>query len=367
MIASVPSAEPALLAPYDDIIDVRSPAEFAEDHVPGAINLPVLDNAERAEVGTIYVQQSRFLARRIGAAKVARNIAAHLETALADRPGGWAPLIYCWRGGQRSNAMATVLEQVGWRVAVLAGGYRTYRRRVSAALYDAAPDFQVVLLDGQTGVAKTEMLGFLEAMGVQTLDLEALAAHRGSLFGALPGQAQPHQKGFESALLARLDDLDRARPIVVEAESSKVGDLNVPPMLWKAMLAAPRIELAAPVPERARYLTRAYADIIADPATLDSILGKLPIHHGREQRAEWRALADAGAYEALAASLIERHYDAAYDRSRRTDRRPCLARIELDHLDADSLRRAAARIAQTVNCWTPAPWTTLPPPPPRPA
>jgi tRNA 2-selenouridine synthase len=367
MITTLPSADPAGFAAFDDIIDVRSPAEFAEDHVPGAINLPVLDNAERAEVGEIYVQRSRFLARRIGAAKVARNIALHLETALADRPGSWAPLIYCWRGGQRSNAMATVLSQVGWRVAVLAGGYRTYRRRVAAALYDAAPDFQVVLLDGQTGVAKTEVLRGLAEIGVQTLDLEALAAHRGSLFGALPGQSQPHQKGFESALLARLDALDRARPIVVEAESSKVGDLNLPPTLWKAMLAAPRVELAAPVAERAWYLTRAYADIIADPATLDSILGKLPIHHGREQRAEWRALADAGDFEALAASLIERHYDAAYDRSRRADRRPCVARIELERLDAASLRRAAARIAQTVNAWTLAPWTTFPSLPHRPA
>jgi tRNA 2-selenouridine synthase len=348
MIAVLPAADPALLASFDDIIDVRSPAEFAEDHVPGAINLPVLDNAERAEVGTIYVRQSRFLARRIGAAKVARNIAAHLESTLADRSGGWAPLIYCWRGGQRSNAFATVLEQVGWRVAVLTGGYRTYRRRVAAALYDAEPDFQVVLLDGQTGVAKTQALQLLAALGVQTLDLEALAAHRGSLFGALPGRPQPHQKTFESALLARLDALDRTRPIVVEAESSKVGDLNLPPMLWKAMLAAPRIELAAPIAERARYLTLAYADIIADPAALESVLARLPVHHGRERRAEWRALARAGDFEALAASLIERHYDAAYDRSRRTDRRPCLARIELDRLDTDSLRRAAARIAETI-------------------
>src|SRR5436190_11372611 len=175
------------LARFDLLIDVRSPAEFAEDHVPGAVNLPVLSDAERAEVGTIYVQESRFKARRVGAAYVARNVARHLETALADRDGGFAPLIYCWRGGMRSNAMATILSQVGWRTTVLAGGYRTYRREVTQRLYDGELSLRFVLLDGHTGSAKTEMLGRLAARGFQTLDLEGLAEHRGSLFGALAG------------------------------------------------------------------------------------------------------------------------------------------------------------------------------------
>jgi tRNA 2-selenouridine synthase len=348
MIQTLVSADPAGFVGFDDIVDVRSPAEFAEDHVPGAINLPVLDNDERARVGTIYVQESRFKARRLGAALVARNIARHLEEGLKDKPGSWAPLVYCWRGGQRSNAMATVLDQVGWRPSVLAGGYKTYRRRVTAALYDAEPDFRVILLDGYTGVAKTEVLGRLAALGVQTLDLEGLAAHRGSLFGALPGHPQPHQKGFESALLSRIDALDRARPVVVEAESSKVGELNVPPMLWKAMLAAPCIELAAPREARARYLTCAYGDIIADPAALDETLGKLPIHFGKARLAEWRALAAAEAYTDLAAELIEHHYDPAYERSRRKDTRPCLQVVAARDLEPADLDAAAARIAGIV-------------------
>jgi tRNA 2-selenouridine synthase len=348
MIQTLASADPAGFAGFDDIVDVRSPAEFAEDHVPGAVNLAVLDNDERAQVGTIYVQESRFKARRLGAALVARNIARHLEEGLKDKPGSWAPLVYCWRGGQRSNAMATVLDQVGWRPTVLAGGYKTYRRRVTAALYNAEPDLRVVLLDGYTGVAKTEVLQRLAGLGVQTLDLEGLAAHRGSLFGALPGQPQPHQKGFESALLARIDGLDRARPVVVEAESSKVGELNVPPTLWKAMLAAPRIDLAAPRAARALYLTCAYRDIIADPATLDETLGKLPIHFGKERVAEWRALAAAGAYMELAATLMEHHYDPAYERSRRKETRPCVEVVSLDDLEPASLDAAAALIARIV-------------------
>ncbi len=348
MIQTLASADPAALAGFDDIIDVRSPAEFAEDHIPGAISLPVLDNDERARVGTIYVQQSRFLARRIGAALVARNIARHLEDGLKDKPGSWAPLVYCWRGGQRSNAMATVLEQVGWRVSLLAGGYKTYRRRVNAALYDAEPDFQVVLLDGYTGVAKTEVLHRLAALGVQTLDLEGLAAHRGSLFGAVAGTAQPHQKGFESALLARLDRLDRSRPIVVEAESSKVGDLNLPPTLWKAMLAAPRFELAAAREARARYLTLAYQDIIADPGALMEALAKLPIHHGKARLCEWMAMAQSGDFIPLAAGLIEDHYDPAYERSLRREGRRTLGTIFLPDFDGASLRDAAVLIADSL-------------------
>ena len=188
MTEAIVSLDPASLTRFDDIIDVRSPAEFAEDHIPrGQISLPVLSDAERALVGTIYVQDSRFKARRIGAALVARNIAAHLEGSLKDKSGGWAPLVYCWRGGQRSGAMATVLAQVGWRTAVVAGGYKTWRRRVTAALYDGVPPRRLILLDGYTGSAKTEILHRLTALGVQTLDLEGLADHRGSLFGGLAG------------------------------------------------------------------------------------------------------------------------------------------------------------------------------------
>src|SRR6185436_4475150 len=212
------SADAASLARFEAIIDVRSPAEFAEDHVPGAENLPVLDDAERAQIGTIYVQESRFKARRLGAALVARNIARHLENALSDRPGGFRPLVYCWRGGQRSNAMATVLDQVGWPTTVLAGGYRTYRRHVQRRLYEEGHALEVILLSGPTGCGKTALLGRLAGRDVQILDLEGLAEHRGSLLGGFPGREQPSQKMFESRLLRALDGLDPGRAVVVEAE-----------------------------------------------------------------------------------------------------------------------------------------------------
>lgn len=342
------NADPAILAAFDAVIDVRSPGEFAQDHVPGAINLPVLDNEERAVVGTLYVQQSRFGARRLGAAMVARNVAHHLETALADKPGGFRPLVYCWRGGQRSGAMATILAQVGWRVAVLAGGYKTYRRRVRQRLYDEDLGLDLVLLDGPTGSGKTEVLRRLAAMGLQTLDLEALAEHRGSLFGGLAGQPQPGQKMFESRLLSTLGSLDPARPVVVEAESSKIGDLMNPPALWAAMLRAPRIELAAPAPERARSLVEAYADFVADRTALKAALARLPPRLGRKRLADLAAQADAGDFAALAESLIELHYDPAYARSSRKDTRPRLGRVELDQLDPAALDAAAGSVAELV-------------------
>jgi tRNA 2-selenouridine synthase len=345
MIPNLAVLDPATLARFEDIVDVRTPGEFARDHVPGAINLPVLSDAERAEVGTIYVQRSRLEARRLGAAHVARNIAAHLEEALKDKPGAYAPLIYCWRGGQRSNAMATVLSQVGWRPTVMAGGYKTYRRWVTARLYEAEPAFRLILLDGNTGSAKTEILGGLRESGVQTLDLEGLAAHRGSLFGALAGTAQPSQPLFESRLLAALDQLDPARPILVEAESSKIGDLNIPPTLWKAMAAAPRIELRAPRERRARYLVEAYADILEDAERLEEALGRLPGRHGKKRLAEWRAMARTGAFEALAEALMEAHYDPAYERSRRADARPPLGVVVMDNLETAGLRAAASQVA----------------------
>ena len=348
MIESIETLDRKTLAGFADIIDVRSPGEFALDHVPGAINLPVLSDAERAEVGTIYVQQSRFLARRIGAAHVARNIAGHLEGALADKTGAYAPLVYCWRGGQRSNAMATVLDQVGWRVSVLKGGYKTWRRGVTATLYDGEPDLRVILLDGDTGSGKTEILARLGALGIQTLDLEGLAGHRGSLFGGLRGTQQPSQKMFESRLMEALAGLDRARPIVVEAESSKIGERMAPPMLWKAMLAAPCIDLRVPLPARARYLVGAYGDIVEDQAALEQTLARLPGRHGRKRLAEWLDLAKSGQFEALAQALMRDHYDPAYQRSRREDQRRRLGVVEVEDLDPANRDAAASRIAELI-------------------
>ena len=228
MALTFPTLADLLAHGHDTIIDVRSPAEFAEDRIPGAVNMPVLSNEERARVGTIYVQQSPFLARKIGAAMVFRNAARHVEGPLAGHGGGWRPLVYCWRGGQRSGSFSYLLREIGWRSETVAGGYRSYRRLVHRALYDTPLDRRVVLLDGYTGTAKTDLLRLLAARGEQVIDLEGLANHRGSVLGLRPG-GQPAQKGFETRIAAALVALDPARPVIIEAESTKIGELSLPP------------------------------------------------------------------------------------------------------------------------------------------
>jgi len=334
------------LAQFDMIIDVRSPGEFVEDHVPGAVNLPVLDNAERATIGTTYVQESRFLARRMGAALVARNVAHHLETALADQPPTFKPLVYCWRGGQRSNAMALILAQVGWRTMVLKGGYKTYRRAAQHRLYDADLNLRLVLLEGGTGSAKTAILKHVAALGEQVIDLEEIARHRGSLFGALADTPQPSQKWFESNLLDQLTRLDPSRPVLVESESNKIGNRTLPPAVWQAMQRAPRIEVSAPIEARADYLVRAYPDVIADRSLLEDVLSRLEVYPGRKQLANWRTLADAGDFAELVRQVVERHYDPSYTRFSKRDARPKLGTIALTMLDDAAQQHAAEQIVR---------------------
>ena len=300
---------------FDDIIDVRAPAEYAEDHIPGAMSLPVLDDAQRAEVGTIYTQVSPFKARKLGAALVAQNAARHLLGPLAEKPGGWKPLVYCWRGGQRSGSFASILQQIGWRVDTIAGGYKAWRALVVKALYDTPVASKVVVLDGNTGSAKTEVLNLLPGLGLQVIDLEGLARHRGSLFGHLPG-GQPSQKAFEVALALELARLDPSRPVVVEAESSKVGNCRLPPQLWKAMVAAPRVAIAAPRTARADYLTRAYRDMVEDADKLAGVIELLRAAHPHELVDEWLRLAGTGEFAALADSLMAHHYDPRYEKHR---------------------------------------------------
>jgi tRNA 2-selenouridine synthase len=343
------TADADTIAAFDVIVDVRSPGEFAQDHMPGARNLPVLNDAQRAEVGTIYVQESRFRANRLGAAYVAENIAHHLRTAMDDWTPTTRPLIYCWRGGNRSNAMATILQRVGWPTAVLHGGYRTYRRQVQDELYEQACPVRFVLLDGDTGSAKTEILARLAERGLQVLDLEDLAGHRGSLFGGLAGRQQPSQKLFESRLLTALKAFDPSRPVVVEAESSKIGDRMTPPAVWRAMQMAPRIEIVAPRAARASYLVSAYADIIADTDRLEAAFARLPIPPSPARLEAWRGLIGAGDFETLASALMELHYDPAYARGRRKDGRQAIAQIAVDALDEAAQSAVADQVAGLVS------------------
>lgn len=332
----------------DTVIDVRSPSEFAEDHIPGALNLPVLNDEERARVGTVYKQESPFMARKIGAALVFQNSAKHIAGPLADRDGAWRPVVYCWRGGQRSGSFAWMLREIGWRAQTIDGGYRNFRRRVYHSLYDALLPYQLILLGGYTGTAKTALLPRLVERGVQTIDLEGLAQHRGSLLGDLPG-GQPSQKRFETRLAQALSRLDTTRPVVVEAESSKIGARLLPPTLWDAMKRAPWIEVSAPLDARASYLADAYEDILSDAPRLTERLTQLIQFRGHATVDAWTDLIKQGDRVGLCRALAEKHYDPAYEKSMRTTRPKILAKFHTPGFDRAELNALADHIATLVH------------------
>ncbi|HEY8068392.1 MAG TPA: tRNA 2-selenouridine(34) synthase MnmH [Burkholderiales bacterium] len=326
-------AEGATFAGFETIIDTRSPAEFAEDHVPGAVSCPVLDNEERARVGTIYKQVSPFEAKKLGAALVAKNIAFHIEKIFMEKPRAWKPLVYCWRGGKRSGAMAHVLREIGWEARTLEGGYKAYRHYVvdSLAALPAKLTFRVI--HGVTGSGKSRLLRALHAAGAQVLDLEDLAAHRGSVLGTLPGRPQPSQKMLESLLLQKILSFDIGKEIYVEGESKKIGQLQVPDALIARMRASECVLLETGIETRVALLLDEYRHFFTDPAALGAQLDCLVSMHGREKISEWKALAAAGEWPALVARLLEDHYDAAYRRSA-AHNFPRLDAAKILHLDS---------------------------------
>jgi tRNA 2-selenouridine synthase len=312
-------ANVADLAAFDAIIDVRSPGEFAEDHIPGAINLPVLSDAERARVGTLYKQVSSFEAKKLGAALVSRNIAQHLDAWFADKPKSYRPLVVCWRGGSRSGSLTHVLQKIGFAAMQLDGGYKAYRRHVVAELARLPGLLRYRVVCGPTGSGKSRLLHALAVQGAQVLDLEGLAAHRGSLLGALPDQPQPSQKSFESAVWHALSRFDPSQPVYVESESKKIGALRVPDPLITAMRASACVRLEVPLAARVRLLAEDYAHFLHDPALINGQLAHLTALRGHDTIAAWQALANRQAWDELVAALLEQHYDPAYLKSLSTN------------------------------------------------
>jgi tRNA 2-selenouridine synthase len=305
----------AQVSEFDELIDVRSEGEFGEDHIPGAINCPVLDNSERALVGTIYKQSSSFDAKKLGAALVSANIAKHLRERFGDRPRTWRPFVYCWRGGGRSAALAHVLAQIGWRVGRLEGGYKAYRRAVIDDLQILPGHLQWRVLCGLTGTGKSRLLRALDQLGEQVLDLEALAAHRGSVLGNMPDEPQPTQKLFESLVWDALRRFDPQQPVFVEGESKKIGRLRVPDALIEAMWANPCVILDAPLSVRVELLKAEYGHYMLEPEALAAQLECLSSLHGKETIAAWQQLAREQRWSELVEALLVKHYDPAYSRS----------------------------------------------------
>lgn len=303
------------LSAFDCIIDVRSPDEFTEDHIPGAINCPVLNNEERIKVGTLYKQVSAFEAKKIGAALVAKNIGLHIEQMFLDKPKEWSPLIYCWRGGNRSGAMTHIMTKIGWHAMQLDGGYKDFRRFIHQQLPQLAAQAHWVVVCGETGTGKSRLLQHLSTAGAQVIDLEKLAQHRGSVLGKLPNNVQPTQKFFETEIWRQLSHFDFTKPIYVEAESKKIGNLRVPDALMDKMRGSSCIQLTLALEHRIQLLTADYAHYIDNIDALNLQLACLTDLHGKEQIKVWSALAESGEISELIKQLLLKHYDPAYQKS----------------------------------------------------
>ncbi|MDP3193257.1 tRNA 2-selenouridine(34) synthase MnmH [Rhodoferax sp.] len=305
----------ARLADFDAIIDARSEDEYQADHLPGAINWPTLNNAERIEIGTLYKQVNPFEARKRGAAKAARNIAAHIEQHVIDKPRDWQPLAYCWRGGQRSGSLSLVLSQIGFRVTLVEGGYKAFRAALVQDIVARVPKLMFRVVCGPTGSGKTRLLQALAKQGAQVLDLEALANHRSSVLGAVPGLAQPSQKHFETLVWDQLRQFDTAVPVFVESESKKVGNLSVPTALMDAMRNSPCLNLQLSDEERVALLLEDYDYLTRDVAYFCERLEKLTELKGHEVVKRWQGMAQSGDFATVVMELLTQHYDPAYAQS----------------------------------------------------
>ncbi len=312
----IPAADAiARLESFSTIVDARSEAEYTEDHLPGAVNWPSLNNAERHRIGTMYKQVSAFEAKKRGAALVAANVARHIEREVLDKPKGWQPLVYCWRGGKRSGSLSLVLDQIGFRVSLVEGGYKAFRAAVLADLPRLAQQLSWRVVCGPTGAGKTRLLHALAAAGAQVLDLEALACHRSSVLGLIPGQPQPTQKRFDTLVWEKLRSFDAARPVFVESESRKVGNVAVPESLITAMRASPCLRLELPEDERVALLLEDYAFFARDPALFCARLEALTQLRGGAVVAGWQEQVRSGATEAVVRELLVKHYDPGYSAS----------------------------------------------------
>jgi tRNA 2-selenouridine synthase len=302
----------ARLDSFDTLIDARSEGEYAEDRVPGAVNWPSLTDAERKLVGTEYKQVSPFVARKRGAALVARNVAAHIEREVLDKPKHWQPLIYCWRGGQRSGSLALVLDQIGFKVHLIEGGYREYRRAVLADLQQLPLRFQYRVVCGKTGSGKSRLLKAMREHGAQVLDLEGLANHRGSVLGLVPGSPQPGQKQFDSRVWDALRRFDPARTVWIESESKKVGELRVPEALVERMRESPCLRVELPLDARVALLMEDYDFFVKDVPAFCERLDALRALRGNEVIKGWQEAAKAGRIEDVVRELLVKHYDPVY-------------------------------------------------------
>ncbi len=329
---------------FDTIIDVRSPSEFAEDHIVGSINCPVLSDLEREKVGTIYKRESTFKAKIIGSSLTARNIAKHIEERFLEYKGSWQPLVYCWRGGQRSKAFAIILSEVGWRTQQLEGGYKEYRNHVLEFMDTIGSKLKIILISGKTGCAKTKILQSIAQQGGQILDLEGLANHKGSLLGKIPNLKQPSQKFFESKLFYQLKQLNLKKEVFLEAESSKIGNIHIPKTIWAKMIVSPRIEIKADIHLRSTFLVKDYKYMCKNPELINPIIFGLRKRLSKKLVDSWKELIDQKKWQELTISFLENHYDPSYSSNTIKNDRKVIKEIKAQSFNSSEITKIASSI-----------------------
>jgi tRNA 2-selenouridine synthase len=339
----------AQLDTFDTVIDARSESEYALDHLPGAVNWPTLNDEERKLIGTIYVQVSQFEAKKRGAAIAARNIAAHIERDVIDKPKDWKPLAYCWRGGKRSGSLSLILDQIGFRVTLVEGGYKAFRAAMLDDIAQKAQQLDWRVVCGTTGSGKTRLLHALAEVGAQVLDLEGLANHRSSVLGAIPGKPQPTQKRFDTLIWDALRRFDPARPVFVESESKKVGNVAVPATLVERMRAGPCLDLCLPMDQRVALLLEDYDFFVQDRAYFCERLDVLADFRGKVQVQAWKDQVAEGRFEPVVQDLLTQHYDPVYRQSmlRNFSLYPQARAISPSDRSMDAMRQLAQQLLAT--------------------
>ncbi|MBT9166999.1 MAG: tRNA 2-selenouridine synthase [Syntrophomonadaceae bacterium] len=317
------------------LVDVRSPGEFFEARIPGAVNMPLFEDEERMKLGATYWQEGTEQAKLLGLSLVAPRLPQLVEKILA-LAAGREIVLYCWRGGMRSGSLLSVMEVMGYPVWQLQGGYKAFRRQVVSYLSNVNIQVPVFVLNGLTGVGKTLLLRELASCGAPVLNLEEMANHRGSVFGAIGLGASRSQKDFESLLFLALCDLQGASYLLVEGEGKKIGPVVLPDFLYQAMREGHHLLLEAEIELRVERILKEYAGMTDNRQALAAAVLVLQKKLGREKCELLIAKISQGDYRTVARTLCTDYYDLYY-RDSRGKKGDYLAVINLSDIERGAL------------------------------